>query len=141
MGGIMIQRIKLGWRLLEAGKPGSRFRDRYYRRQKSGKDKFRPSKILYVVGGLALMVVSAFFGWLPVLGWGTVVLGLGMIAGEFRPAALFMDWLEVRARKVFGPLSRAFRKLHRGAQLAVSACIALLTFAMVYGVYSLSFGG
>jgi hypothetical protein len=137
----MIERIREGWHLLESGKPGKRFRERYYRRQKIGKGKFRPSKILYVAGGLVLMVVSAFFGWLPVLGWGTVILGLGMIAGEFRPAAWLMDWLEVRARRVFGPVARAFRKLHRPAQLAVSLCIALLTFALVYGMYSVSFGG
>lgn len=133
--------MKKGWRLLEASKPGSRFRERYRRRQRSGGGTFRPSKILYVVGGLALIAVSAFFGWLPVLGWGTIVLGLGMIAGEFRPAAWFMDWLEVRARRLFKPVARAFRRLPRWAQLAVSVAIALLTFALVYTVYRYTFGG
>ncbi|WP_047863783.1 hypothetical protein [Rubrobacter aplysinae] len=136
----MIGRVKTGWRLLEASRPGRRFQDRYRRRQQSVRG-FHPSRILYVIGGLALMVVSAFFGWLPILGWGTVVLGLGMIAGEFRPAAWLMDRLEVRLRKVFAPVAKAFRRLNPWAQLAVSTCIALLTFALMYGVYSASFGG
>ena len=94
-----------------------------------------------MVGGLALLVVSTFFGWLPVLGWGTVILGLGLIAGEFRPAAWLMDWLEVRVRRIFRPVARVFRRLPPLAQLAVSCSIALLTFAMMYGIYSFSFGG
>jgi len=87
------------------------------------------------------MVVSAFFGWLPVLGWGTVALGLGMIAGEFKPAALLMDWLEVRLRKLFRPVARGFRRLSPLVQLAVSASIAILTFGLVYALYRSTFGG
>lgn len=137
----MIDRIKKGWRLFEASKPGHRFRDRYRRRQQSGRGAFHPSRVLYVVGGLALIVVSAFIGWLPVFGWGTVFLGLGMIAGEFGPAANLMDWLEVRARKLFKPVGRAFRRLSAISQLAISGCVALLTLALVYGLYQVAVGG
>lgn len=137
----MIGRIRAGWRLLEASRPGRRFRERYKRRKQARRGSFHLSQILYVLGGLALMVVSAFFGWLPILGWGTVILGLGMIAGEFKPAAWLLDWLEVRFRKVFRPVAKVFRRLNPLAQLAVSACIALLTLALMYGVYSVSFGG
>lgn len=137
----MIERTKKGWRLFEASPPGRRFRERYYRRQRASRGNFTLSKILYVLGGLALIVVSAFFGWLPVLGWGTVALGFGMIAGEFKPAAILMDWLEVRLRRIFRPIARGFRKLSPLAQLAVSGCIALLTFGLVYAIYRSTFGG
>lgn len=137
----MIGRVKKGWRRFESSKPGYRFKERYRRRQQSGRSAFHPSRVLYVAGGLALIVVSAFFGWLPVLGWGTVFLGLGMIAGEFQPAAKLMDWLEVRARKLFRPVGRAFRRLSALAQLAISASIALATLALVYGLYQVTLGG
>lgn len=136
----MIDRIKKGWRLFEASKPGYRFRERYRRRQKSGRGTFHPSRVLYVAGGIALIVVSAFIGWLPVFGWGTVFLGLGMVAGEFEPAARLMDWLEVKARRLFRPVGRAFIRLSAWARLAISASIALLTLALVYGLYQVSFG-
>lgn len=137
----MIDRMKKGWHLFEASKPGNRFRERYRRRQKAGRSTFHPSRVLYVVGGLVLIVVSAFFGWLPVLGWGTVFLGLGMIAGEFWPAAALMDWLEVRARRLFRPVGRAFRRLSGWSQLAISASIAILTFGLVYAIYRSTVGG
>lgn len=137
----MIERIKKSWRRFEASRPGRRFRERYHRRQRANRGTFAPSKILYILGGLGLMVVSAFFGWLPVLGWGTVALGLGMIAGEFKPAATLMDWLEVRLRRIFRPVARGFRRLSPLAQLAVSGVIAVLTFGLVYAIYRSTFGG
>ena len=96
---------------------------------------------MHLLGGAALIVLSALFGWLPVLGWGTAILGLGMIAGEFYPAARLMDWLEVRARRLFGPPGRAFAKLPAWVQLSVSLTLALATFALVYGIYSLVLAG
>lgn len=67
------------------------------------------------------------FGWLPVLGWGTVVLALGMIAGEFYPLARSMDRLEVRSRRLFGPLAKTLRRLPAWARLCVSLMIAAST--------------
>jgi len=88
-----------------------------------------------------LIVVSALFGWLPVLGWGTAFLGVGMIAAEFYPIARLMDWLEVRARRIFKPLGRIFMRLPAWAQLSISLTIAVSTFAVMYIVYSLTLGG
>jgi len=94
---------------------------------------------LYIVGGVVLIVVSALFGWLPVLGWGTAFLGLGMIAAEFYPIARLMDWLELRARRLFKPLGRIFMRLPAWAQLSLSLTIAVSTFGLMYGLYSLIF--
>lgn len=95
---------------------------------------------MYIAGGLSLILVSALFGWLPVLGWGTVFLGLGIIAGESYPVARMMDRLELRARKVFGPLGRRFAGLPTWAQLCISLTIALITFALVRDLFSSVFG-
>ena len=99
-----------------------------------------PVRLLYLGGGAALIVVSALFGWLPVLGWGTVVLGLAMIGGEVEPVARLMDRWEVAARRLLGPPARTVGRLPVWAQLCVSLTGALVTFALVYGLYSLSFG-
>ena len=95
-------------------------------------------RLAYLVGGVTLIVLSGFFGWLPVLGWGTVVFGLAMIAGEVYPVARWMDRLEVRARRLFGPTGRTFVRLPAWAQLSVSLALALATFALMYGFYSLA---
>ena len=65
----------------------------------------------HFVGGVGLIVVSAFFRWLPVLGWGTLVLGFTMIAGEVQPVVCFMDQLEVRLRRLVGPSTRKIVRL------------------------------
>jgi hypothetical protein len=52
-----------------------------------------------VVGGLTIAIGSLAFGVLPGPGTLTFFVGLGMIAGEFRPVARLLDWAEVRARE------------------------------------------
>jgi hypothetical protein len=134
----VIERIRTSWRLFAGGRPGLRFRERYLLLRRSrGHRGFHPVRLSYLVGGVAL-IISAFFGWLPVLGWGTVVLGLAMIAGEVQPVARFMDRLEVKVRRLLGPPARTIAGLPTWAQLSVSLTGALATLALVYGLYSLA---
>jgi hypothetical protein len=137
----MIERIRTSWRIFAGGRPGLRFRERYRLRQSRGRGGLYPARLLHLAGGAALIVLSAFLGWLPVLGWGTVFVGLAMIAGEFYPAARWMDQLEPRVRKLFGPLGKQFARLPAWARLSVSLTGALATFALMYGLYSLTSGG
>jgi hypothetical protein len=95
---------------------------------------------LPLAGGAVLIVLSAFFGWLPVLGWGTVALGLALIAGELAPVARLMDRLESEARILFKPLGKKLARLPAWAKLSASLGMALATFALVYGLYSLALG-
>lgn len=136
----MLERIKRDWWLFAASRPGHRFRERYRRHRHSRRRGFDPVRLLYVAGGGMLIVISAMFGWLPVLGWGTVFLGLGIIAGESQPVAYLMDRLEVRARRLFRPLGKRLVKLPAWAQLTISLTIALVTFALMYDLYSSAFG-
>jgi hypothetical protein len=136
----MIERIRWNWHHFTSGRPGLRFRERYRlhqsRRRHQGFDIVR---ISYIVGGALLIALSTLLGWLPILGWGTAILGLSMIAAEFYPVARLMDRLEVRVRELLGPLGKAFVKMPTWAQLCVSMVITVLTFTLVYGLYSLSF--
>ncbi len=141
----MIERTKNRWRLFAGGRPGFRFRERYRSRKSARRGRFDLARLSVIAGGVALIALSALFGWLPVLGWGTALLGLGMIAGEYYPAARLMDRLEVGSRRLLRPLGntfgRAFVRLPAWARLSASLAGALVTFALVYGLYSLAFGG
>ena len=136
----MIERIRTSWRIFAGGRSGLRFRERYRLRQSRGHRGFHPVRLSYLGGGAALIVLSALFGWLPVLGWGTVVAGLTMIAGEFYPVARWMDQLEPRVRRLFGPPAKKLARLPVWARVCVSLTGALATFALVYGLYSLALG-
>src|SRR5215204_6550244 len=95
----MIGRTKRSWRRFGASEPGHRFQDRYRRRQEEERGWKDPWRLFYVVGGLIVALGSLAFGVLPGPGTLTFFVGLGMIAGEFRPVARLLDWSEVRARE------------------------------------------
>jgi hypothetical protein len=137
----MIEHIKTSWRIVASSRPGLRFRERYRLRQSRGRGGLHPARLSYLAGGMTLIFVSALFGWLPILGWGTAFLGLALIAGEFYPVARLMDRLEVEARILFKPLGNKLARLPAWAQLSASLGIALATFAIVYGFYSIALGG
>jgi hypothetical protein len=136
----MISSIRTSWRIFARGRPGVRFREHYRLRQSRGRGAFHLARLSYLAVGTVLIVGSALFGWLPVLGWGTAFLGLAMIAGEFYPVARLMDRLEASARILFKPLGRKLVRLPAWAQLTASLGAALATFALVYGLYSLALG-
>ena len=132
--------MKTSWRIFAGGRPGLRFRERYRLRQSRGLGGLHPVRLANLAGGAGLIVVSAVFGWMPVLGWGTVVLGLAMIAGEVQPVARLMDRWEVVTRRLLGPPVKTVGRLPVWAQLCVSLTGALMTFGLVYGLYSLALG-
>jgi hypothetical protein len=138
--GVMIDRIKKSWSLFWSSQPGWRFRERYRLNKSRRRGRFDPVRWSYIIGGVMLVVMSTLFGWLPVLGWGTAFLGVGMIAGEIYPVARLMDRLEVRVRRLFKPRGKIFMRLPTWAQLSISLTIAVSTFTLVYGIYSLTFG-
>jgi hypothetical protein len=136
----MIERIRINWHIFARGRPGLRFRDRYRLHQSRRRGGFDIVRISYIGGGAFLIALSVLFGWLPVLGWATAILGLSMIAGEFYPVARLMDRLEVKVRTLLGPLGRAFVRMPTWAQFSVSTMITISTIALAYSLYSQSFG-
>ncbi|MGI8650856.1 MAG: hypothetical protein ACR2KW_10855 [Rubrobacter sp.] len=146
-------RFRESWKRFSASRPGKRFQDRYaYRKSLRRKRarrlmrsgwlrKFDLARVLYLGSGIILICLSAIGGWLPVLGWGTVFLGLGLIAGEFRPAARLMDWGEKRGRKLFRPVWHLYLILPRWLQFILPLAIALGTFALMVMVFRATFTG
>ncbi len=136
----MIERTKGGWRRFEASKPGHRFQERYRRQQESEHGWRDPRKLFYVVGGLIITVGSLLFGVLPGPGTLTFFVGLGMIAGEFRPVARLMDRAEVGVRKLARWIGGIWRSSALGKGLVV-AVAAICAAAVLYVAYLLLFAG
>ena len=135
----MIGRAKRSWRNFTKSKPGDRFQVRYYYRKQSGAGRL--SRIFNIFVGSVLVILSTLFGWAPGLGLVTLLIGLALVAGELFPVARFLDWSEVRLRK----LARLAGKVWTGATPVGRTLIVLLVLvfaaALVYGAYSLLFGG
>jgi hypothetical protein len=136
----MIKKTKKSWRRFTASKPGHRFQARYRRQQASEQGWRDPRKLFYVLGGLIIALSSLAFGVLPGPGTLTFFVGVGMIAGEFRPAARLLDWAEVRVRKFGRWVGGLWRSSGAGKALVVSVatiCVA----AVVWMAYLSLFAG
>lgn len=91
------------WRQFKESSPGSRFQDRYHRRQHSGEGRLVSARTINLVAGIVLTLVGLASMPFPIPADGSLVpLGLVLIAGEIEPVARFIDWFEVRARKMVG---------------------------------------
>ncbi len=136
----MIARTKQSWGRFRASEPGQRFQDRYRRRQESEHGWTDPRRLFYVVGGLILALGSLAFGVLPGPGMLTFFVGVGMIAGEFRPVARLLDWAEVRAREFGRWVGGIWRSSAAGKALVVFVG-AICVGAILFVAYLLLFGG
>ncbi|MDP9426162.1 MAG: hypothetical protein M3P37_09055 [Actinomycetota bacterium] len=136
----MIARMKNSLQDFQQSKPGRRFRDRYDRRHQEDRSRLSPSSILYIVGGVLLVIASLFLGPAPGFGFGTAFLGLAMLASEFLLIARFLDKAEVRLRSLGRELRDVWRTMPFVLQAVAVLVAALLVVAFLYGLYWLFFG-
>jgi uncharacterized protein (TIGR02611 family) len=135
----MVERMKRHWREFRESKPGERFKDRYRRRQEAERGHI-VWRIFLITVGAVIAVGSLVLAPLPGPGWFTVFIGLMILGGELLPAARFLDWLEVRLRKLW----RLVRKVWRASivgKVGVVVVTAILAAAIVYVGYHLLFSG
>lgn len=136
----MKKKWQKNWGHFKESEPGNRFMEHYKRRQEGERGWSDPRRLFNVIVGTVLVVGSAFFGWAPGPGMLTFVIGLGMIAGEFRFAARFLDWAEIRTRNFLQFFTEVWRSSIAGKAL-ILACILLLATTLAYGTYYLFFSG
>lgn len=99
----MLQRLKSDFRELKKGIPGRRFVEHYERRRQREHGKGNLWKTVgFVIAGLLLLILGlllsippgfpGFLLWIP---------GLGLLAARLKSFAIFLDRLELLARKVW----------------------------------------
>jgi len=72
---------------------------------------------------------------------GTFFIGLGMLAGELRPVARFLDWGEVKLRKATFVSRDVRRELATMGRILIVLVALILAAALAYGAYYLLCGG
>jgi len=135
----MIARAKRSWRNFKKSKPGDRFQVRYYYRKQRGTGRL--SRIFNIFVGSVLVIMSTLFGWAPGLGLVTLFIGLALIAGELFPVARFLDWSEVRLRKLARPAGKVWAGATPVGRTLIVLLVLVFVAALVFGAYSLLFGG
>jgi uncharacterized protein (TIGR02611 family) len=133
----MFEQLHEHWREFRESKPGQRFKDRYRRRRQHEQGHIL-WRIFLITLGAVIALGSLLLAPLPGPGWGTVFIGLMILAGELLPAARFLDWLEVWLRKLGRYIYEIWRSSVWG-KIAVILVSALCVAAVVYVVYLLLF--
>jgi len=100
----MFSGIKQDWEELKAGEPGHRFQDRYHRRHQRGQDGPAFRKVVVIGFGLVVIGVGVLLLIFPGPGWGTIILGIALMAGESLFLAKILDLGELIIRKMIGKL-------------------------------------
>jgi putative transmembrane protein PGPGW len=124
------------WRwFLKQSVPGSRFRDRYRRRQQTGRDRSMLRRACYVAFGIAIAIASLVLAPLPGPGWGTFFVGLGIVAGEVLHVARLLDRAEVKLREALWRAKTMWGKSAPALKVLMALTISLCAVASVYGTY------
>ncbi len=136
----MIEKIRESWQSFKESEPGQRFKDRYRRRQQSKSGKFDLGLVVSVLGGILIVLGGIVAVPGPGPGWLIVFLGLGLVAGEFRPIARFMDWAEVRLRRLARWAAGVWVNSSPAVKALIVVAILLCAAALGHGAYRLLFG-
>jgi uncharacterized protein (TIGR02611 family) len=123
------------WRwFLKQSEPGSRFRDRYRRRQQTGRDRSILRRVCYVAFGIAIAIASLILAPLPGPGWGTFFVGLGIVAGEVLHVARLLDRGEVRLREALHHTKDVWDESVPAVRVLIILATSLCVVASVYEV-------
>ena len=137
----MLERVKHDWQQFKESEPGTRFHDRYNRRQEASHGQWDKGSLINIVLGIALIAVGVLLVPAPGPGFIVAFVGLGLLGSEFAPTARALDWAEVKGRAV---TDRA-KGVWDSASSAVRALLVLVGLACMaaagYGAYRLLAGG
>jgi hypothetical protein len=87
----------------------------------------------YVAFGIAMAIGSLLLAPLPGPGWGTFVVGLGIVAGEVLHVARLLDRGEVRLREALQHTKGVWDKSAPAVRVLIALTITLSMVASVYG--------
>ena len=97
----MIDGLKRTWEELMRSEPGLRFQDRNDRHRMHGLRDWNRARILKPLLGVAIIVPGIIMIPAPGPGAVIVVLGLALVADEYRPVAIFLDRSELGLRSAY----------------------------------------
>jgi|SRR5689334_23062147 len=96
-----LRRLRAGLKELRSAGPGRRFQAHYHQSHEPRCNY--GVRALFIVAGVCLAVLGFLLSLLPLVpGSALSVVGAGLVAGESRLAARFLDWSEVKLRRLVG---------------------------------------
>ena len=135
----MLATIKREWQALKKGRPGTRFQQRAERAKRDRAKQSTVKRLARPAIGVVLLVAGVIFCLIPGPGLPLIFIGAALLAEQSRPAARFLDWLEIRARKSFGWGKRWWHRATAPAKAAVLVFGVAVLMGAGYGAYWVTF--
>src|SRR5687767_5283777 len=120
-------RFRESWRELKRGRPGHRFQDRYKRARNETPQSGTAGRIAKMVGAVVSLAIALLLVVFPGPALPFFFIAGGLLATESKTIARFMDWGEVRVRKLADWGKRHWRRLPTAGRIAVlvlGACMS-----------------
>jgi hypothetical protein len=133
----ILRSVKEDLRCLKQAESGKRFVAFYDFRESRREPGFSVSRALTIFFGLALTIGGASIGWLPGPGGFVAILGLALLAQEFRPMAVALDWCEVKLRALWQWCVRGWRRMSGTARIAVAMTALVTSVSIAFAAYAL----
>jgi hypothetical protein len=135
----ILQSVKQDLQCLKHVESGKRFFAFYDFRESHRDPGFSVSRALTILFGLALTIGGASIGWLPGPGGFVAILGLALLAQEFRPMAVALDWCEVKLRALWQWCFRAWKRMSGATRVVVTMTALVTSVSLVIAAYALLF--
>jgi hypothetical protein len=133
----MLEKLKHEWQRFRRSKPGHRFKERYYQKQRSPRSIVR--KILVTAAGALIFAVGIFLLAFPGPGTILLIIGASLIAEESLLAARALDWLEVRLRSLFAGSLRLWQRTSPAIRVLLVVCAVVMAVSLAFGAYRIAF--
>lgn len=133
----MLASVKEHWHELKSSRPGRRFQERYERRKKEHRGSFHWARWLNIIGGTLLVLAGVFMLAVPGPGMLVAVVGLSLLGSEFLTLARFLDWAELKLRKMFTRIRRWWGGAGWALRTTAILLVCVTAAGVLYGGYAL----
>jgi hypothetical protein len=133
----MLEKLKREWQRFRKCKPGQRFKERYYQKQRSPRSVMR--KILVMAAGTLIFAVGVFLLAFPGPGTILLIIGAGLIAEESLFAARGLDGFELRLRSLYAGTVRLWNRTSPAIKVLLVICALAIAGSLAFGAYKIAF--
>jgi hypothetical protein len=123
-------------KMLPAGRPGERFRNRYHQHQKS-KDRGLGGMILRMLLAGVALVVGFILVFIPGPAVVFFLIAGALLATDWLAMARLLDWGEVHVRRIWVRVKKIWDGLSTPARVALIGLGLLMGAATSFGFYQL----
>jgi hypothetical protein len=123
-------------KMLPAGRPGERFRNRYHQHRKSKQRGLGGMVVRFILAAVCL-VIGFVLVFIPGPAVVFFLIAGALLATDWLPIARFLDWGEVHARRLGKHAKKIWARMAMPARVALVTVAVLGGAAMSLGVYQL----